>query len=75
MQIRLGTMFLKHSTSGRSGEGQRSVAASGYDLVLSLGKVIRHVQLKASMHDAKAASQPIQECLGTHQSGCVVWIG
>ena len=29
------------------------VDASGYDLVLSLGKVIRHVQLKTSMHDGK----------------------
>lgn len=50
------------------------VDASGYDLVLSLGKVIRHVQLKTSMHDAKAASQPIQESLGDHPSGCIVWI-
>ena len=50
------------------------VDASGYDLVLSLGKVIRHVQLKTSMHDARAASQPIQESLGEHPSGCIVWI-
>ena len=26
------------------------------------------------MHDAKAASQPIQESLGDHPSGCIVWI-
>lgn len=50
------------------------VDASGYDLVLSLGKVIRHVQLKTTMHDAKARSQPIHESLGDHPSGCVVWI-
>jgi hypothetical protein len=50
------------------------VDASGYDLVLSLGKVIRHVQLKTSMHDGKAARQPIHESLGEHLSGCVVWI-
>ena len=50
------------------------VDASGYDLVLSLGKVMRHVQLKASMHDGKAAHQPIHAALGEHASGCVVWI-
>ena len=50
------------------------VDAAGYDLVLSLGKVIRHVQLKTSMHDAKARSQPIHESLGEHPSGCIVWI-
>ena len=50
------------------------VDASGYDLVLSLGKVIRHVQLKTSMHDGKAARQPVHESLGEHPSGCVVWI-
>ncbi len=32
------------------------VDASGYDLVLSLGKVIRHVQLKTSMHDGDDAA-------------------
>ena len=50
------------------------VDASGYDIVLSLGKVIRHVQLKTSMHDGKAAHQPIHESLAQHPSGCVVWI-
>jgi hypothetical protein len=50
------------------------VDAAGYDLVLSLGKVIRHVQLKTSMHDASTQSQPIHGSLGEHASGCVVWI-
>ena len=50
------------------------VDASGYDLVLSLGKVIRHVQLKTSMHDAQGAHQPIHESLAEHPSGCMVWI-
>jgi hypothetical protein len=50
------------------------VDTAGYDLVLSLGKVIRHVQLKASMHGGKAAHQPIHGALGEHASGCVVWI-
>ena len=50
------------------------VDASGYDLVLSLGKVIRHVQLKTSMHDGKTQRQPVHQKLGEHASGCVVWI-
>jgi len=50
------------------------VDAAGYDLVLTLGKVIRHVQLKTSMHDAKARSQLIHDSLGEHPSGCIVWI-
>jgi hypothetical protein len=50
------------------------VDAAGYDLVLALGKVIRHVQLKTSMHDATTRSQPIHASLGEVPSGCVVWI-
>ena len=50
------------------------VDAAGYDLVLSLGKIIRHVQLKASMQHAKTQSQPIHASLGEHPSGCIVWI-
>lgn len=50
------------------------VDAAGYDVVLSLGPILRHVQLKASMHDARARSQPVHQALATHPSGCVVWI-
>ena len=50
------------------------VDAAGYDLVLSLGKVIRHVQLKASMRSASTQSQPIHGSLEEHPSGCIVWI-
>ena len=50
------------------------VDASGYDLVLSFGPVTRHVPIKTSMHDGKAAHQPIHESIGSHPSGCVVWI-
>jgi hypothetical protein len=50
------------------------VDAAGYDLVLSLGRVIRHVQLKTSMRDATTRSQPIHESLAEHPSGCIVWI-
>jgi len=50
------------------------VDATGYDLVLQLGPVIRHVQLKSSMHDGRAAYQPVHESLEQHPSGCVVWM-
>jgi hypothetical protein len=50
------------------------VDAAGYDLVLSLGRVIRHVQLKASMRNARTQSQPIHGALGEYPSGCIVWI-
>jgi hypothetical protein len=50
------------------------VDAAGYDLVLSLGRVIRHVQLKTMMKGGKARFQPVHELLAEQQSGCVVWI-
>jgi hypothetical protein len=50
------------------------VDAAGYDLVLALGKVIRHVQLKTMMKGGKARFQPVHESLAAQPSGCVVWI-
>lgn len=50
------------------------VDASGYDLVLSIGKVIRHLQIKASVKGARATGQTIHDSLADHPSGCVVWI-
>lgn len=50
------------------------VDASGYDIVLSLGRVIRHVQLKTMMKGGKARFQPVHDSLAAHPSGCVVWI-
>ena len=50
------------------------VDAAGYDLVLSLGPVIRHVQLKTMVKGGKARHQPIHASLAEHPSGCVVWI-
>jgi hypothetical protein len=50
------------------------VDAAGYDLVLALGTVIRHVQLKASMRGAMTRSQPIHASLEAQPSGCVIWI-
>ena len=48
------------------------VDAAGYDLVLSLGKTMRHVQVKTMMKGGKARFQPVHESLAEQPSGCVV---
>ena len=50
------------------------VDAAGYDIVLSLGPVVRHVQLKSSQVSGRTQSQLIHESLATHASGCVIWV-
>lgn len=46
---------------------------SGYDIILELKGVIRHVQFKTSKSTAKTNRQSIQLALGDKPSGCVVW--
>lgn len=46
----------------------------GYDLVFDCNRVVRHVQLKTSKHDAKASGQKVNVTLAEKPSGCVVWI-
>lgn len=46
----------------------------GYDLVLSMGSVVRHVQLKASLDGAQAAFQKVNLALAKKPAGCVVWV-
>lgn len=48
--------------------------AGGYDLVMSRGKVVRHVQFKSVMVDGKAARTSISLKLLERPSGCVIWI-
>jgi hypothetical protein len=50
------------------------VDASGYDLVLTLGPIVRHVQLKCSIDGGKTEDQQINASLGLKPSGCIVWI-
>lgn len=50
------------------------VDASGYDLVLTLGPVVRHVQIKCSVDGGKARDQKVNASLALQPSGCVVWI-
>ena len=47
--------------------------AHGYDVVLSRGKLVRHVQLKASIAD-KPTDVSVARALADKPSGCVVWI-
>lgn len=48
--------------------------AGGYDLVLSLRKVVRHIQFKTVLVDGKAASTKVSLKLLEKSSGCIIWI-
>lgn len=48
--------------------------AGGYDLVMSRGKVVRHIQFKTSMIDGKKASITASLKLMEKPSGCIIWI-
>ena len=50
------------------------VDAAGYDLVLEVEGVIRHIQLKASRQGGKTSRQTINTKLARRKGGCVVWI-
>ena len=51
------------------------VDAGGYDLVMEVNGVLRHIQLKASFNGAKTSRQTVNARLGQKPSGCVVWMG
>lgn len=48
------------------------VDAAGYDIVLTKGRVTRHVQIKAST--GKRKDFPINISLAAQPSGCIVWL-
>lgn len=48
--------------------------AGGYDLVLTRGPVIRHLQLKAMLEGGKANRVVVNLQLALKPSGCVLWI-
>lgn len=50
------------------------VDSYGYDLILECNGVMRHVQLKTSRPDARAANQKVNTKLAGKPGGCVVWI-
>lgn len=46
----------------------------GYDIVAEENGIIRHIQLKTSHLNARAARQMVHIALASKPSGCVVWI-
>lgn len=48
--------------------------AGGYDLVMSHGKVVRHIQFKTTALGGKAANTKLSLQLAAKPSGCVLWI-
>lgn len=46
----------------------------GYDLVLQMGGIIRHVQLKTRLRMGRARRVQVNANLERHKGGCVVWI-
>ena len=46
----------------------------GYDLLLDLGGVVRHVQLKASRKAGTTAEVTVSLELARRPSGCVIWV-
>ncbi|WP_232450838.1 hypothetical protein [Burkholderia ubonensis] len=48
--------------------------ASGYDLVMCCGELMRHVQFKASLLDGSRGNVTVNQRLSQAPSGCVVWL-
>ncbi|ASJ75253.1 hypothetical protein [Granulosicoccus antarcticus] len=47
---------------------------AGYDVLMEVGSVIRHIQLKASFRNSKTSKQNINFRLSEKPAGCVIWI-
>jgi len=47
---------------------------AGYDLVIQVGCVLRHIQLKSSHWNSSTFSQKVHLKLASKPSGCVIWI-
>lgn len=47
---------------------------AGYDIAVECQGILRHIQLKSSHSEGKAAHQAIQVALGRKPSGCVIWL-
>lgn len=46
----------------------------GYDLIVEINSVIRHIQLKSTKVGGKASRQNIHLALSRKPAGCVIWI-
>jgi hypothetical protein len=50
------------------------VDAGGYDIVITFGRITRHIQLKSCALGAKTVRQKVNIRLQDCPSGCVVWV-
>ncbi|WOI52257.1 hypothetical protein [Parvularcula sp. LCG005] len=50
------------------------VDAAGYDVVVEVGGVLRHIQLKSRIRSGRASAVTISTALSAKPSGCVLWI-
>jgi hypothetical protein len=50
------------------------VDSSGYDVVLECNGIVRYIQLKTSLADAKRANQNVNVALAEKPNGCVIWL-
>ena len=48
--------------------------AGGYDLVMSYGKTVRHIQFKTATENSKTIWVPVNLKLMEKPAGCVIWI-
>ncbi len=48
--------------------------AAGYDIVVEVDSVTRHIQLKSSARKSKTSKQKVHLALGNKRSGCVLWV-
>jgi hypothetical protein len=48
--------------------------AAGYDIVIEVGRISRHIQLKSSARGAKTSRQHVHIALGNKPSGCLLWV-
>lgn len=46
----------------------------GHDLVIEVGGVMRHIQLKAMVAGGKSREVKVNQALGAKPSGCVIWM-
>ena len=48
--------------------------AAGYDIVIEVESIARHIQLKSSARCSKTSKQKVHVALGSKPSGCVLWV-
>lgn len=72
----LRILWLRHAKHGAPAPEvlRAEVDAHGYDVVVGVGQVTRHIQLKSSVLGGRASEKQINARLCAKPSGCVVWM-